>query len=396
MEYIQGNAVTLFEQFLDADNEPADPTTIVFYVRDPAGTVTSYTFGVDGEVTHPTNPDPDSPYFGTPVGYYECHLGAPTMVGEWHYRPTGTGALTAASEYEFTIIASSTLTPVSSGPQFGPWTAWCDPQDVIEICPGAVGSETGVLEDFCTAASQVLFENSGRQFWGLSQPVKVRPPNADGCGCWPWNETWHSWGQTQVGWWSWDSGLGRWGCGGQWYGCQPLSRVKLGGYPAREITQVKVNGDVVDPTLYRLDENRWLVHMRDTASPDAQLFWPSCQILDLPDTEQGTFSVTYRWGQDPPQQGKDAARALACELFKATPLGGGDCQLPPTARRATRQGVSVELVAFAQLWDGARRTWMTGVPAVDLFLNTYNPARLRRRPSVSSPWTRPFPLVPGA
>jgi hypothetical protein len=53
VEYIQGNAVTCFEQFLNAAQEPADPTTITFYVRDPAGAVTAYVFGVDPEVTHP-------------------------------------------------------------------------------------------------------------------------------------------------------------------------------------------------------------------------------------------------------------------------------------------------------------------------------------------------------
>lgn len=395
MEYIQGNAVTCFEQFLNAAQEPADPTTITFYVRDPAGAVTAYVFGVDPEVTHPPNPDPDSPYFGSAIGYYELDLGAPTMVGEWHYRPAGTGALTAANEYEFTILPSSTLAPFSDGPQYGPFTEWCDPQDVIELCEGAVGSDTGLLDSFCRQASEVLFELGGRQHAGLSQPVTVRP-SGGGCGCWPWSETWHSWGQVAGGIWTWDWGLGRWGCGPVSVGCQPLSEVKLAGYPVRQIVQVKINGDILDPTLYRIDRDRFLVRLRDVDEPNVQLWWPGCQIRDLPDTEDGTFAVTYRYGADPPEMGKAAAAALACELWRATPAGGGECQLPAGARRAVRQNLTVDISLFAQ-WtrDPTTGAWAVGIPAVDTYLNTYNPGGLRRTASVSSPWVAPYPLRPG-
>ncbi len=394
MEYIQGNAVTCFEQFLNAAQEPADPTTITFYVRDPAGAVTAYVMGVDPEVTHPPNPDPASPYFGSTVGYYELDLGAPTLVGTWHYRPAGTGALTAANEYEFTILPSSTLAPFTDGPQYGPFTEWCDPQDVINVCPGAVGSDTGLLDDFCVAASQVLFELGGRQHAGLSQPITVRP-SGEGCGCWPWNETWHSWGQFQWGLWTWGWDIGRWGCGPKSTGCDPLSQVQLAGYPVRQIVQVKINGEILDPDEYRLDGDRFLVRERDPDRPNAMLWWPGCQIRDLPDTENGTFAVTYRYGADPPEMGKQAAAALACELWKATPAGGGECALPAGVTRSVRQNVTIERSLFAQWTRNANGAWAVGIPAVDTYLNTYNPGGLRRPATISSPWVGPYPIRPG-
>lgn len=394
--YIQGNAVTLFEQFLNADGEPTDPTTVTFYVRSPAGSVTAYVWNVDAEVVKQDNDIPDSPFFGATEGFFVCNLGPVDMAGVWPYRPAGTGAVEAASEYEFEIEASSTIAPVVDGPQYGPFVLWCDPQDVIERGCGT-GSDTGLLDGYCLSASQVLYELGGRQHPGLSQPVTVRPQAAS-CGCWPWNETWHSWGQVQWGFWTWNYGLGRWGCGPVgdvvYSGCEPVSRVKLAGYPVRQIVQVKVGGDVVDPSLYRLDMNRYLVRMRDPANPDVNQWWPSCDIQNLPDTEPGTFSVTYRYGVDPPHIAVSAAAALACQLFKAA--NGAECSLPTGARRSVRQGLTVDRSLFAQ-WTRDPKTgaWAVGVPEIDTYLNSYNPAGLRRTASVRSPWVETFPLRPG-
>lgn len=396
--YIQGNEVTLFEQFLDADGVPSDPTTVTFYVRSPAGSVTAYVYLVDAEVVKQPNDVEGSPFFGATEGFYVCNLGPVDMAGIWPYRPAGTGAVVVANEYEFEIEPSSTIAPVTAGPQYGPFVLWCDPQDVIERCQGASGSDTGALDAFCLAASQVLYELGGRQHVGLSQPVPVRPP-AQQCSCWPWNETWHSWGQIPWGYWSWDAGLGRWGCGapgGQigYAGCEPVSSIRLAGYPVRSIVQVKIGGDVVDPSLYRLDGNRYLVRMRDPSTPDQNAFWPSCDIQNLPDTEPGTFSITYRYGVDPPQIAVMAAAALACELWKAS--GGIECQLPTGVRRSVRQGLTVDRSLFAQ-WarDPETRAWSVGIPEVDTYLNTYNPRGLRRTASVRSPWVTPMPLRPG-
>jgi len=390
-EYLVGNAVTLFEQFYDEDGAPADPTGIFFYVRDPAGDVTVYEYLVDAEVVRLTNPTT-----GATEGYYECRLGAPAMAGVWPWRVVGTGNVEAANEYEFTILASSTVTPLTDGPTFGPFVQWCDAQDIIYACPDAGGSDTQQLEQLAVAASQVLYELGGRQHVGLSQPVTVRPA-ADGCGCWPWNETWHSWGQVTVGWASWDAGLGRWGCNNAMIGCSPLSQVELDGYPVREVTQVKINGVVLDRLdgagneNWRLDEWRFLVRMRDPVYPNVARYWPGCQDVDLPATSEGTFAVTYRFGQDPPEAGKLAAVALACELWKLSPEGEGECALPANATSMIRNQLSVDLQIFGAWRPMKGQGWNLPIPAVNLYLNTYNPVGLRRRPSVFSPWVTRSP-----
>ena len=164
--------------------------------------------------------------------------------------------------------------------------------------------------------------------------------------------------------------------------------MKLSGYPVREILEVKIDGVVIDPSTYRLDGWRWLVRMRDIAEPETEVFWPSCQILDLPDTEAGTFAITYRYGQDPPLAGQHAAAALACEFYKACDGGGaGDCEIPSTAVRVTRQGVTIDKTDAIDWFLERRgvRGWKTGILLVDAFLNAVNPGVMRRRPITWSP-----------
>lgn len=235
-------------------------------------------------------------------------------------------------------------------------------------------------------ASQVLYELSGRRFSGVCETT-ARPCRVD-CDCGlqvlsrghvigPWD-----WGSNS---WFW---LGAsWGCGdNNPCGCLPLSRVLLSGYPVREITEVKIDGAVVDPTTYRLDERRWLTRVRDPAEPDTVLQWPSCQALDLPDTESGTFSVTYRYGMDPPIVAQHAAAELACQFFRLC-SGADDCVLPANVSRTTRLGVTTERASVMN-WFYSRRLekgWQTGLPTVDAFLSTYATQGLQRRPMTWSP-----------
>jgi hypothetical protein len=124
-------------------------------------------------------------------------------------------------------------------------------------------------------------------------------------------------------------------------------------------------------------------------------FWPSCQRLDLDDTEEGTFSVSYLHGVNVPQPGKDAAAQLACEIYKSCPgnEGVGTCALPKNATRVTKQGITIELGA---LGFDRRKGWDTGMKLVDAFLSAYNPQGKRRRPAIWSPDERsPEPIVVG-
>jgi hypothetical protein len=155
-----------------------------------------------------------------------------------------------------------------------------------------------------------------------------------------------------------------------------------------EILEVKIDGVVLDPSEYRLDEYRWITRLAD-ASGNPQM-WPSCQRLDLEDTEPGTWSVTYNSGQPAPTAGVLAAAELACQIYLACNAATvGQCMLPSGVTKITRQGVTIERAPFVS-WAFKDGAWGTGLSLVDAFLGSFNPGGLVRRPSVWTPDLPPY------
>lgn len=226
----------------------------------------------------------------------------------------------------------------------GPCTPWVTAEDVAAVCPALDSSaEPAVYDQAALEASQVLYALSGRQFSGECGPVTVRPcaaftcAPADPCGC-----------------------------------CR-TSRVLLAG-SVREIHEVTIDGEAVPAAEYRVDRRRWLVRLAD--ADGARQRWPACQRMDLDDTEEGTFAVTYTFGVDVPLAGQKAAVELACQLagFGVT----GECDLPAGTVRRVRQGITIDL-------DNVKGAWWLALPLTSLFLNAYNPAGLTRRAAIWSP-----------
>lgn len=153
-------------------------------------------------------------------------------------------------------------------------------------------------------------------------------------------------------------------------GCGPICEVTLDG-PVYDILQVKVDGAVIDPATYWVDDYRKLVR---ASGYDC---WPDCQDLDKPDTEKSTWSVTYRRGTLPGPMGEIALTLLAAETDK---LFNCDktCQLPKGATRVTREGVSYEVEI---------PTGRTGIRLVDQWLDAVNPYHARNTMGVYSPDT---------
>jgi hypothetical protein len=158
--------------------------------------------------------------------------------------------------------------------------------------------------------------------------------------------------------------------------------VKLAGVPVREVSEVLVDGDVVNPDLYTLLNQRYLVRLDNG-------HWPREQNLTEADTEDHTFSVTYTYGQDPPELGVMAAAQLGCQLYAACG-GSGDCVLPAGTTRVIQQGVVVEKLAFTS-WAFRSGEWRTGLSLVDAFLQGYNPRGIQRRPTFWAPGKRQYP-----
>lgn len=288
------------------------------------------------------------------------------------------------------VLNYPSLLPID-GTMGGPCRAWTTEVAVAECC--GVESDTAALIGPVLAASETLYALSAKKYSGTCAQ-RVRPCG-DGGGCeGPWG-VWLPSGQWGPGV---DFGVyGSWPTGGRPCGCSPLSRVPLAGF-ATDILEVTIDGVVLDEDEYRLDEHRYLTRMRD-ADGDRQ-WWPGCQDLDRDHTEDGTFSVVYEYGIDPPVAGQMAATELACAIFQTCPGSGGgvaaeDCPLPNGVTRIVREGIEIDLDAFKgfAVIDGV---WRSGLPLVDMFLNTVNPTgRRRRRSTVWSPDIARMPRAVG-
>lgn len=368
--YQKGVPIEISDTF-SVDGVETDPTTVTYNILGPDGVTTTYSFPGDPEIDNPS------------VGNYLLSLAPPAIPGEYYYDVEATGTVVASRAANFSVLPDVSSQQDVDWAVVGPCSPWADSGDVWDCCgqpmtvmgEGSMETECAVdMTQFAMEASQLLYELSGRMYSGRCERT-VRPCGTQQCGFQVLSR-----GHIVSGW----SGSG-WGdersCG-----CQPLSRVLLSGYPVREVTEVKIDGVVIPKAgNWRLDERRWLVRT------DGQ-FWPSCQRLDLEDTEDGTFSVTYGYGQDPPLIGIAAAAQLGCELYRACGGSGGtgQCALPTGVTRITRQGIVIERLAFStwafnSVASGTSAAgWHTGIPLVDAFLGTYARTGIIRRPSV---WT---------
>lgn len=353
--YPLGTEVTIFHTFT-VDGVPTDPSIVTIRVEQPNGDVDTFVFGTDAELTNPPHPDT-----GITDGYYELAY-LPPIAGTYNYEATGTGDVVATSvPGVFEVTPSVIGAPPAF--QYGPCEPWLDPEDVAACCSVTpASSDWSLFYESAVSASQLLWNLSGKQF-GVCQKTGVRPP-CSGCTC-----GFQVLSRGHIV----NSGYSGY-CEFCLVACNP-SRIKLSGYPIREITQVKIDGDVLAETEYRLDKRRWLIRKNGAR-------WPTQQNLTLDDTEDGTFSISYTYGQDAPTLGKQAAAQLACELYKE--CSTGNCALPKGTTRISRQGIVVERLSFTT-WAFRERTWRTGMPLVDAFLSAYNPAGLLRRPTVWSP-----------
>jgi hypothetical protein len=267
----------------------------------------------------------------------------------------------------------------------GPCSLWVTGEEILaEIGEQTNPPDAAELEPYALMASELLYEMSARQFSGECE-TEVRPCRL-GCGCWgdSWgilDTSWY-WGYGAIGfgygWGWWDNNGGACGCG-----CD--ERLRLSGYPVTSITEVRIGDEVIDPSGYQLQEERFLQRLWDTdTDPPTPRFWPTCQNMSLPLGQPGTWSVTYKWGSPPPELGRQAATEMGWQLWLAQ-HNPGDCQLSSGVTKVTRQGVTIERILPLFGRDANGRLQATGLVVTDSFLAAYNPNGLRRRPAFWSP-----------
>jgi len=159
--------------------------------------------------------------------------------------------------------------------------------------------------------------------------------------------------------------------------CRARCEVPFPG-PVAEVTEVKVDGVVIDPSAYRLDSFRGVPQLVRTDGD----CWPDCQDVDADPGDVGAFVITYQPGEAVPLAGRTAAGMLACEFLKA--CQGQECALPAQLQSLTRNGIQVEVVDPASLLENG----LTGIAMVDLWVRSVNPARKAQRSRVYSPDSR--------
>lgn len=269
-----------------------------------------------------------------------------------------------------------------ASPRTGTCAPWATPADLPASC-NAYGVDAGVQADALQFASDTLFLLSGRRWPGVCTAT-VRPCSRSTAGSLlGWSIPF---GGTGAG----GAPFGPFGYVGSWgeacgcnavdsCGCGSLPSITLGAEPVVSIDQVKIDGNVLSPSLYRVDNYRELV--RVAAADGSNPGWPCCQRMDLADTHVGTWSVTFKYGGTPPVGGVLAAGVLACEIMKAIDPSLGECSLPSRATSITRQGVTVQLLDPMQVFAEG----LTGIALVDGWLRSVNPHKLSRRSRVWSP-----------
>lgn len=164
------------------------------------------------------------------------------------------------------------------------------------------------------------------------------------------------------------------GCGdtGDGCSCARVCQINLTG-PVVSVDEVWIDGVLLPPSSYRVDNARYLVRT------DGEC-WPECNDLAAPHTEAGTWAVTYRSGLPVPPGGEAVAGVLACEIAKAV-CKDSSCALPTRVRSLSREGVTIAMLDdFTGLESG-----MTGIWLVDSWISVNRPHS--RHASVWSPET---------
>lgn len=346
--YIQGRTATLYVTW--REYAPDGPLVAVTGV-----TITVAPLAGGSAVVGPTSTGVTNPTTG--INVYNWSVPSGQTPGDylvtWSGTDPGTGDPVTASEIITIGTAASAASPD------GLCESW-----PVTWCPNLPAGSEAVTGTALAAASEALWAATAQRF-GLCTET-IRPCRRD-CGGGAFAGSWFEWtGGT------WPRPLlhdGAWyniTCGGCTNGCacSSIEEALLPG-PVYDILEVKVDGVPLPTSAYRLDVGRLLVRT-DGGS------WPTCQELDLADTEAGTWSVTARFGEPVPILGQQAVGELACEMVKA--ILGEDCRLPKNVRELVRQGVTISFPEDSNLVD---RLYFGG-----MFIKAFNPAGLIAKPQV--------------
>jgi hypothetical protein len=239
---------------------------------------------------------------------------------------------------------------------------WATAADMAGCLAGLDGEAVDV--DLALTAATSYYDSAAGWRFGLRSRV-IRPQAcAAGCRCsprtGPWFTDWATMG-----------GVVGWSCG-----CSRSRLVDLG-EQVNEVTEVIVDGVIIDPGDYELAGGRVLVRLDGGG-------FPCCQPLSTRTTEAGTAQIAAVFGSPPPPLGRLAVAELGCELAKD--MAGADCALPPNTANYSRQNLTVNLTEAGEIGEG-----MPGLRVGNLFLQSLDH---QRHPGRAVPLSRVHRSVP--
>lgn len=314
-----GQTRTIHAEFTAAGVD-TDPTTIALTITDPDGTVTT----------------PVPVHDGSGKYHYDLLL---SKAGTWTAKWTGTGAVPTTATQTITVAGRSTEGPC------GPWITW--PEISEYVTPPTL---TPALQDaVLMAATRTLWERSCKQF-GLCSIIRARVTPL--CRH---SYTWRAGhGYSTAG----DYGYGALGFGGSRCDCGAYEYVDLGVAPVFTVDEVWIDGVVLTPSAYRVDDWRWLV--RTDGNP-----WPPTSIQPNPG-QPNTLEVSRTIGLPIPDDGRMAAALLATKLGKEALE---DCEPSANATNIAREGVTITInppkgdtgIVLVEQWLGNFRCGDSGL-----------------------------------
>ena len=257
--------------------------------------------------------------------------------------------------------------------------AWCEPSD---LSAARLAGVTDVDRELaCLYASALLYRLSGRAYRSgrtIGRPTQIDSPygsqnylypysSMSGYGAaWGYAAGW-AWTQIGMGW---------------WQGGMDRTRITLQGR-IRKINEIMVDGESLGSwspeqgnTYYAVFDRREVVRLAAQAGVSSGA-WPWAQQLELPISEPGTWLIDYDWGVSVPADGKMAAIILAQEVALSM-TGSDETALSPRILSIASQGVQIAVGDPMESINLSR----TGLPVVDMWLQSVNPGGKRRRRAV--------------
>lgn len=259
----------------------------------------------------------------------------------------------------------------AGGSIMGP-CGWSLPEPLC--CEGWDGLDPAVQAAAQDYGATIMWAATGRRF-GLCE-VTVRPCGMKRCDD----------GLGEFSGWNWSGGTWMpYIFNGAWFNCvcpgicccEPRCQVRLQG-PVDSIVEVIIDGVVIDPGAYRVDDKHWLVRTDGDC-------WPFCADLNTDEPDQ-IFTVTYVRGDGVPNTVLTAASMLACEWGKAC-TGDGTCRLGNRVTNLARNGVTIDMTSTEELLNAG----LTGIFEVDQIIRAWNPYGKKSRGQIKAPelnWPR--------